>query len=89
MRVSACYCTFCQRRTGGAWSIHAFFDEQNIELIGDGLTTYEHHSDESGLCLRLHSCKRCATTVMLTLLKSFQASELSQAAHSTTRTGSR
>jgi hypothetical protein len=40
MRVSACYCTFCQRRTGGALSIHAFFDEQNIELIGDGLTTY-------------------------------------------------
>ena len=45
--VSACYCTFCQRRTGGALSIHAFFDEQNIELIGDGLTTYEHHSDKA------------------------------------------
>jgi hypothetical protein len=38
LRVSACYCTFCQRRTGGALSVHAFFDEQNIELIGDGLT---------------------------------------------------
>ena len=69
MRVSACYCSFCQRRTGGALSIHAFFDEQNIELIGDGLTTYEHHSDESGLWLRLHSCNRCPTTVMLTLEK--------------------
>jgi hypothetical protein len=69
MRVSACYCTFCQRRTGGALSIHAFFDEQNIAIIGDGLTTYEHHSDESGLWLRLHACKRCATTVMLSLEK--------------------
>src|SRR4029450_4110869 len=69
LRVSACYCTFCQRRTGGALSIHAFFGEQNIHLIGDGLTTYEHHSDESGLWLRLHSCNRCPTTVMLTLEK--------------------
>jgi hypothetical protein len=68
-RVSACYCTFCQRRTGGALSIHAFFDEQNIVLIGGSLTTYEHRSDESGLWLRLHSCNRCPTTVMLTLEK--------------------
>ena len=44
LRVSACYCTFCQRRTGGALSIHAFFDEQNIESTGGGLTTYEQRS---------------------------------------------
>ena len=69
LRVSACYCTFCQRRTGGALSIHAFFDEQNIELTGDMLTTYEQPSDESNLWLRLHFCKRCATTVMLSLQK--------------------
>jgi hypothetical protein len=69
LRVSACYCTFCQRRTGGALSIHAFFEEKNIESTGDGLTTYEHHSGESGLWLRLHFCNRCATTVMLTLEK--------------------
>ena len=61
--------TFCQRRTGGALSIHAFFDEQNIELTGDMLSTYEQPSDESNLCLRLHFCKRCATTVMLSLQK--------------------
>ena len=69
LRVSACYCTFCQRRTGGSLSIHAFFDEQNIELTGDMLSTYEQPSDESNLWLRLHFCKRCATTVMLSLQK--------------------
>jgi hypothetical protein len=69
LRVSACYCTFCQRRTGGALSIHAFFDEQNIESAGDGLTTYEQRSDESNLWLRLHFCNRCTTTVMLSLEK--------------------
>jgi len=69
LRVSACYCTFCQRRTGGTLSIHAFFDAQNIEKTGEGLATYEQRSDESNLWLRLHFCDRCATTVMLTLEK--------------------
>ena len=69
LRVSACYCTFCQRRTGGAFSIHAFFEEQSVELTGDGLTTYEQRSDESNLWLRLHFCNRCATTVMYTIEK--------------------
>src|SRR5262252_3079954 len=88
LRVSACYCTFCQRRTGGALSIHAFFDEHNIESAGDGLTTYEQRSDESNLWLRLHFCNRCATTVMLSP-RSFQASALSRGGLSTIPTGSR
>ncbi len=69
MRVSACYCTFCQRRTGGAFSIHAFFDQENLESTTEGLGVYEQRSDESNNWLRLHFCKRCATTVMLTLEK--------------------
>lgn len=65
-RVTACHCTFCQRRTGGALSIHVWFDAQNVELTGEGLATYEQRSDESNRALRLHFCSRCATTVMLT-----------------------
>ena len=66
-RVGACHCTFCQRRTSSAFSIHAFFEEKNVECTGDGLTAYEERSDESNLRLWLHFCKRCATTVMLTV----------------------
>ena len=69
LRVSACYCTFCQRRTGGAISIHAFFEQENLESMSDGLGVYEQRSDESNNWLRLHFCTRCATTVMLTLEK--------------------
>jgi hypothetical protein len=69
LRVSACHCTFCQRRTGGAFSIHAFFDAQNTESTDEGLTTYEQRSDESNLWLRFHFCNRCATTFMLPLEK--------------------
>ena len=68
-RGTACHCTFCQRSTGGALSIHAWFDEQNVEFTGEELATYEQRSDESNYWLRLHFCNRCATTVMLTLEK--------------------
>jgi len=68
-RVTVCHCTFCQRRTGGALSIHAWFDEQDVTLSGDDLGTYDQRSDESNYSLGLYFCKRCATTVMLTLEK--------------------
>lgn len=67
LRVGACHCTFCQRRTGSAFSIHAFFEKQNVESTGGGLAIYEENSDESNLWLRLHFCSRCATTVMMTI----------------------
>jgi hypothetical protein len=66
-RVGVCHCTFCQRRTGSAFSIHAFFDEENVDCNWDTLATYEERSDESNLRLSLHYCKICATTIMLTV----------------------
>ena len=63
MRVSVCHCTFCQRRTASAFAIAVFFGEENVELTGNGLTTYEHTSDESNLKIRLQFCRRCGTTV--------------------------
>jgi len=66
-RGSVCHCTFCQRRTGSAFEFQAFFEEQNVELMGDELTTYEHRSDESNRWFRLNFCNRCGTTVMATI----------------------
>ncbi len=68
-KVSVCHCTFCQRRTGSSFGFHAFFEKQNVEFTGEELTTYEHRSDESNNWLRLHFCKRCGTTVMMTIEK--------------------
>jgi hypothetical protein len=65
--VSVCHCTFCQRRTGSVCGIAVFFAQENVEFTGDGLTTYEHTSDESNRWLRLHFCNRCGTTVTATL----------------------
>jgi hypothetical protein len=63
MRVSVCHCTFCQRRTASAFAIAVFFGEENVELTGNKLTTYEHTSDESNWKIRLQFCSRCGTTV--------------------------
>jgi hypothetical protein len=68
-QVTVCHCTFCQRRTGGAISIHVWCNKRDVTLSGDDLSTYEQRSNESNYLLRLHFCKRCATTVMLTLEK--------------------
>jgi hypothetical protein len=68
-RVTVCHSTFCQRRTGGAVSIHVWFDESDVALTGTEIATYEQRSYENNCFLRLHFCKLCATTVMLTLEK--------------------
>jgi hypothetical protein len=45
------HCTFCQRRTGGALSIHVWFDEKDVTLSGNEPATYEQRSDESNYYL--------------------------------------
>lgn len=66
LRASVCHCTDCQRRTGSAFATIVWFEEENVELTGDGLTTYEHRNDESNRWRRSHFCNRCGTTVMWT-----------------------
>ena len=66
VRVSACHCAFCQRRTGSAFGIGVYFAEQEVELSGE-LSTYEHRSDESDRWLRMQFCPSCGTTITWTL----------------------
>ncbi len=41
-RVTVCHCTFCQRRTGGALSIHAWYPEKDVTLTGGEVSTYDY-----------------------------------------------
>ncbi len=66
LRAYVCHCTFCQQVTGSAFATIVWFEEENVELTGDGLTTYEHRSDESNHLFRLGFCNRCGTTVTWT-----------------------
>jgi hypothetical protein len=66
VRISMCHCLACQRRTGSAFGIGAYFRDGDVELTGE-LKTYEHRSDESGRWLRMQFCPNCGSTVTWTL----------------------
>jgi hypothetical protein len=66
-RTSVCHCTFCQRRTGSAFGLGAYFKKDEFQLLRGELRSYEHRSDESGRWLRLEFCPNCGTTVTWTL----------------------
>lgn len=65
VRASVCHCRNCQRRTGSAFGIGAYFKEGDIELRGE-LKTHEYRSDESGRWLRTQFCVSCGSTVSWT-----------------------
>lgn len=67
LRTSACHCRFCQRRTGSAFGIGAYFREPDVEMLGGALGAYEHRSDETQRWIRLQFCPRCGTTLTWTL----------------------
>ncbi len=66
LRAYVCHCTDCQQRTGSAFATIVSFKEEDVELTGDGFTTYEHPSAKSNRSRRSHFCNRCGTTVMWT-----------------------
>lgn len=66
VRSSACHCTYCQRRTGSAFGVGAYFRENDVEIMRGDLKTYEYRSDESGRWLRTQFCTGCGTTVTWT-----------------------
>ena len=66
VRTSACHCRNCQRRTGSAFGIGAYFRQEDVEMLRGELRTYEYRSDESGRWLRTQFCASCGSTVTWT-----------------------
>ena len=44
MLATVCHCTFCQKRTGSAFSEPVIFRMEQVEFSGGALTMYEHLS---------------------------------------------
>ena len=59
--VSLCSCVDCQRRTGSAFGVAAFFEEANVRMRGDA-SRFERLS-EAGHEFRFHFCPICGTTL--------------------------
>jgi hypothetical protein len=67
MRVAVCHCTWCQRRTGSAFSIEVVYPLGDVTFAGEALRLYRHVSDESGRWLDQHFCATCGANLGFTL----------------------
>jgi len=60
-RVSLCHCRDCQKRTGSAFGVAAFFGRADVQPSGES-RRFTRGSD-SGFDIAFHFCPRCGTTV--------------------------
>ncbi len=65
-RVSMCSCEWCTKRTGSAFGISVYFDQDRIEFLKSDFESFRLVSD-AGRWLETEFCKRCGTTVTWTL----------------------
>jgi hypothetical protein len=63
--AGVCHCTRCQRMTGSAFSVPAYFEEAAIEITSGELKTYECRS-EANRWINIEFCPNCGTTVTWT-----------------------
>jgi hypothetical protein len=60
-KVSLCHCLACQRRTGSAYGVGAFFRREDVEPRG--CTEQYSRSSDSGHKVTFHFCPDCGSTV--------------------------
>jgi hypothetical protein len=59
--VAMCHCEACQRRTGSAFSLGAWFEQENVSIEGKA-SVFARTGDE-GLRLDYHFCPDCGSNV--------------------------
>jgi len=64
--VGICNCTQCQRRTGAAFAVGAFFPKRQISAI-EGTHKAFPRSSDAGRNLEYHFCPECGSTVFWNL----------------------
>jgi hypothetical protein len=60
-KVLVCHCTGCQRRTGSAFGLSAYYRTENVAVHGAS-STWER-AGESGKSFITHFCPSCGTSV--------------------------
>jgi len=59
--VWICHCRYCQTRTGSAFGVSAFFDDDQITITRGELREYSFDT-ESGGAVTNRFCPKCGTT---------------------------
>ena len=65
-RVSACSCTWCQKRTGSAVVVSVYFLKDDVEITQGTLRSYQLTSD-ARRWIKLEFCQSCGTALTWTL----------------------
>jgi hypothetical protein len=63
----ACHCTTCKQRTGGAYGIGVYFNNEEVQFTNGSTKSFEFRSDESDRWLCNEFCEDCGSTVSWTL----------------------
>ncbi|MFK7852854.1 MAG: GFA family protein [Granulosicoccus sp.] len=66
VRAMACHCTTCKLRTGSAYGVGVYFQDEDVSITQGQLNTFEFRSNTSGRWLRNEFCPKCGTTVTWT-----------------------
>ena len=66
LRVSACACRWCQKRTGSAFGISVYFAEEDVEIFQGTLCKFQTTSD-TGRNVESEFCENCGSTVTFRL----------------------
>ncbi|TAX62911.1 GFA family protein [Rhizobium ruizarguesonis] len=61
VKISACHCRACQRRTGSAFGVAVFFHADQMEM--SGASSSYVRSGDSGRSIEFKFCPECGSTV--------------------------
>lgn len=62
VRVGICNCTQCQKRTGAAFAVGAFFPRRQVSAV-EGVQKAFGRLSDAGRNLEYHFCPQCGSTV--------------------------
>ena len=65
VRVSACHCLACQKRSGSAFAVQARWPAEQVAI--DGRSKAWLHTADSGNCITFHFCPDCGSDVHYTI----------------------
>jgi hypothetical protein len=65
VRLTLCYCTFCQRATGSTHMVEPIFLKSDFDVAAGEPSTFSLQSSGSGKQVTVHFCARCGTKIFL------------------------
>jgi len=65
-RVMACHCTTCKLRTGAAYGVGVYFEEDQVIFLHGEPAKFKFNSDESGRWIQTEFCSQCGSAISWT-----------------------